>query len=101
MPTVNSCELTSELTGCLAADDFDEVLARLPAFQRDVESRLASAASDGERETVLREALNWSGRWLAMAKSLRADLGTQFSSLQAESSYAGLDEGAHMFDSVG
>lgn len=87
MPVPN-LDLANSLTEFLAGENFDEALEHLPAFQAAVDSRLADAAGDGEREQILTEALALNGRWLALAQSLRAGMASQLRSLEAEAHYA-------------
>lgn len=99
--TLTDCQLTQHLTRSVASDDFDEVLLKLPAFQQEIEERLAAAANHAEREDILTDTIEWHRRWTTIAQSLRADMASQLRSLEVESRYAEASSSGQVFDTLG
>ncbi len=93
--------LTQQLTRSLASEDFDAVVAQLPAFQAEVERRLEGTPDPAARAAIADEALSMNRRWLSLAKSLQSNMHQQLQSLTVQSGYADDSEAGHVFETMG
>lgn len=82
-----AADLANQLEGALKTGDFGRAQPLLAAYARAVRTELFSATHAGEREEILRNALETLNAHLYLARAMRSHISARLKALAGESLY--------------